>query len=100
MKHDWIKDIENFESCFTESEKRMIDLIGLDNFILLNNEFRGTSHYFSDRSVTALKKKWAQKNKHIPYDSAARTVGVSKTTIYNWREEIGANDPGLFDKEK
>ncbi len=100
MKFDWIKDIDNYKSYFTESERRMIELIGLENFILLNKEFRGTSHYFSDRSITTLKKKWAQKNKNIPYDEAARSVGVSKTTIYNWREEIGANDPGLFDKEK
>jgi len=97
MKTDWIKEIPNYESFLTRQEREMIEEIGIEAFIKLINRFGKTSFYFSEKSFNELRRKWAILYKNIPYDEAARTLGVSTSTIYNWRNVAGSNDPSLFD---
>jgi transposase-like protein len=47
-----------------------------------------------------VKKAWAQKNKHIHYSEAARILGVSVQSIYNWREEKNSDNLNLFEAKK
>lgn len=102
MKTDWIKQIPDFELILTQPERDMIEEIGLENFIKLLNRFGKTSFYFSERSITDLRRKWAVLYKNVPYDEAARTLGVSSSSIYNWRNGDGGNTDNLelFEKEK
>jgi hypothetical protein len=66
-----------------EDQKKIIDLIGEVNYIRLLTNFSNSEIYFT--SLNALKKAWVVKNGHIDYKTAARTVGISRKTIYNWR---------------
>jgi hypothetical protein len=68
-----------------DDQKKIIDLIGEVNYIRLLTNFSNSEIYFT--SINALKKAWVVKNRYIDYKTAARTVGISRKTIYNWRNE-------------
>lgn len=99
MKTDWIKDIPSFEQCLTAQEREMVEEIGLDNFIKLINRFGKTSFYFSEKSINELRREWVLLNKNIPYDEAARTLGVSVASIYQWRKSGNSDNLELFDSK-
>lgn len=84
--HQFDNDVEN-------DKQMIIRLIGEDNYDKLLNSFGKTAIYFSSSPIIALKKAWVNKNKHIDYKNAARTVDTSIMTIYKWRSEnIGVNE--------
>jgi hypothetical protein len=94
MNFNWIRDIPDYEKYFTTDQRDSIDLLqeflkddalGFDAYMQLYERFEKTSIHFSSAPIMTLKKEWAVKNKHIPYNIAARTLGVSEKTIYNWR---------------
>ena len=66
-----------------EDQKKIIDLIGEANYIKLLKNFSNSEIYFT--SINALKKAWVIKNRHVDYKTAARIVGISRKSIYNWR---------------
>jgi hypothetical protein len=100
MKYDWIKNIPEYLKFFSPDQQKVIELIGFENYMTLHEHFGKTGIYFSDSPITALKKAWAIKNKHIPYNEAARTLDVSTKSIYNWRETAGINNFELFEEGK
>jgi hypothetical protein len=100
MKYDWIKTIPNYIDCFSEDNQLIIELIGMDNYLKLFESFGKTGVYFSSSSITALKRAWAIKNRHIDYNEAARILEVSTKTIYNWRHESGVTNYNLFNEDK
>jgi hypothetical protein len=77
-----------------ESDKQIvIKLIGEDNYKRLFESFNKTGIYFSSSPILALKKAWANKNRHVDYKAAARTLDASIMTIYRWRSEnCGVNE--------
>ena len=100
MNLEWIKDIPDYEKHFTRDQREAIKalqdflgdkLLGFESYMVLHQHFEKTSIHFSSQPITALKKAWAIKNKHVAYDEAARILGVAVKTIYNWREEKGVN---------
>lgn len=95
---DWIKEVPNYEEIFTTDQQAMIGLIGLDNYLKLHEYFGKTNFYFSNAPIDELKRQWAIKYKHIPYAEAARRLGVSVKTVYNWRGEAGADNLDLFEE--
>ena len=66
-----------------EDQKKIMHLIGEVNYIKLLKNFSNSEIYFT--SINALKKAWVVKNRHVDYKTAARIVGISRKTIYNWR---------------
>jgi|GEM_PF-2135700 len=101
MKIDWIKDIPGWETIFNSNERAIIDAIGLDNFGKLIEVTGGQSIYFSkDAWLNAARKKWCAINKSVPYNEAARTLGVSVSAIYNWRKETNTDNLELFEEGK
>lgn len=100
MKHNWMKDIPDFEKYFTRDQRDAIKAIGFDAYMLLHDRFEKTSIHFSSTPIMMLKKAWAIINKHIAYNEAARILGVSEKTIYNWREEKNADNYNLFEDKK
>lgn len=100
MKNDWIKDIPAFENFFPQSQQKLIELLGIEKYLEVHDYFAKTSFYFSDVPITALKKAWALKNKHIPYNEAARILNVSVQSIYNWRDKSNHENLELFDEKK
>jgi hypothetical protein len=104
MNQDWIKDIPDYEKCFTRDQREAIKalqdflgdkLLGFEAYMALHKHFEKTSIHFSSQPITFLKKAWAIKNKNVAYDEAARILGVSVKTIYNWREEKGITTDNL-----
>ncbi|MBI1936694.1 MAG: hypothetical protein HYS25_01075 [Ignavibacteriales bacterium] len=100
MKYGWIKEIPEYEKYFTTDQRDSIELIGFEAYMVLHERFEKTSIHFSSAPIMMLKKAWAIKNKHIPYNQAARILGVSEKTIYNWREEKNLDNYNLFDGKK
>jgi hypothetical protein len=70
-----------------DDKKIVIGLIGEDNYKKLYESFNKTGIYFSSAPILALKKAWANKNRHICYKSAARTLDAATRTIYRWRSD-------------
>ena len=99
MRADWIKSIPDYERFFTPEEREMIAAIGIDNFIALLEKFAKTSFYFSNKSINDLRKRWVVINKNVPYDEAARILGVSVSSIYNWRDEKNTDNLSLFNED-
>lgn len=112
MKYDWIKDIPDFEKYFTTDQRDSIEQLqeffrennldielGFDAYMKLHERFEKTSIHFSSAPIMMLKKLWSIKNKHVPYNQAARILGVSEKTIYNWREEKNCDNLNLFEEK-
>lgn len=99
MNYDWIKDIPNFKEFFTTDLQDQIELIGFDEYMKLHLRFEKTSVFYSSAPITMLKKAWAIKNRQIPYNEAARILGVSEKTIYNWRQDNNLDNYNLFEKD-
>ncbi|MBX3008650.1 MAG: hypothetical protein KF816_11575 [Melioribacteraceae bacterium] len=100
MNYDWIKEIPNYLDFFTNDQKIMIEVVGIEKYMELHERFGSTSFYFSNQSMVYAKKAWAQKNRHIHYSEAARILGVSVQSIYNWREEKNSDNLNLFEAKK
>ena len=84
--HQSVDDVE-------DDKQLVIKLVGEENYNKLNKSFNKTGLYFSSSPILALKKAWANRNKHIDYKSAARTLNTSIMTIYRWRSEnCGVNE--------
>lgn len=96
----WIPEVEDYKSYFSPQQQEFIDLLGLENYMIAHEHFGKTSFYFSDAPINALKKAWAIKNKHIPYNEAARILGVSVAAIYNWRAKTNNDNFELFDEKE
>jgi hypothetical protein len=97
-ENEWIPEIENYKTYFSPQQQEFIDLFGLEVYLKAHEHFGKTSFYFSDAPITALKKAWAIKNKHIPYNEAARILNVTVSSIYNWRSKINKDNFELFEK--
>lgn len=130
MRFEWIKSIPDYISYFNQDHQVIIELIGIDNYLILysyfgktgiyfpirqsaetnNNDkqiiinligeenynklfeqFGKAGIYFSGTSINRLKKEWSIMNRHIDYNTAARTLGVATQTIYRWRQECEVN---------
>jgi hypothetical protein len=98
MKFNWIREIPEYEKYFTTDQRDSIELLqeflkdellGFEAYMKLHERFEKTTIHFSSAPLMMLKKAWALKNKNVPYNIAARTLGVSEKTIYNWREKNG-----------
>jgi hypothetical protein len=100
MKYNWIKQVPNYLDYFTEDQKKMIELIGLDNYMKVHDYFGGTGFYFSKQPLMGLKKAWAQNNRNVHYNDAARILDVSKSAIYNWRDEDSQHTSDFFPENK
>lgn len=100
MNFDWIKDVPDFEKYFPPDLQGQINILGFDDYMKLHVEYEKTSVFYSSSPITALKKAWAIKNKDVPYYEAARLLGVSEKTIYNWRESKNTDNMNLFEDDK
>ena len=89
MKLEWIKSIPDYEDYFNQEHQMIIDLIGIDNYIKLYEHFGKTGVYFGSTPINSLKKAWAQLHREVDSTDAARILGVSTKTVYNFRQTPG-----------
>ena len=74
-------------SIVNSDQQIIIDLIGEKDYLKIANHFDQGLIYFSGNSINVLKKTWVRLHRNINYSDAARMLGVSVKTIYNWRQE-------------
>lgn len=77
--------IRKFEDSTQDDKHLIIQLIGEENYNKLYDSFSKSGIYFSSAPIVQLKKSWVNRNKHIDYKTAARTMDTSIMTIYKWR---------------
>lgn len=80
--------IHRFEDNLEDDKQMIIKLIGEQKYDVLLKSFSKSVIYFSSSPIVALKKAWVNKNKHVDYKLAARTLDTSIMTIYKWRAEF------------
>lgn len=98
-KYEFITKVD-WKNHFNEEELRMIQIVGLENFLKILDEFKGIPFYFTDDRINIMKKEYVKKNPEgLTKKDLARKVNFSLMTVYRYNNTPDNEDPGLFDKE-
>ena len=96
-QYEFIKSID-WRTYFSEEENQIIDLIGLDSFLILLDHFKGIPFYFTEQRVDEMRKIYIQKNPDgLSKKDLARKMGYSLMTVYRYNNQ--PDNPGFFDED-
>ncbi len=84
MNYTWLKEVKD-TTVLPDEYQEIIDLIGLDNFIKLLNEFDKSAVYISGKKLLPLLIQFIKQNKEIPTKKIARMLNLSTRYIYKLR---------------
>jgi len=81
MKYEWIKEL-SFSDYFPPDYMEMIEIVGIDKFLIMLERFGKTNFYFSLTSIEQMQKAYIIKNKDIPASKLARKLDASERTVF------------------
>jgi len=81
VKYEWIKEL-NFTEHFPPDYMEMIEIIGIDKFLILLEKFGKTNFYFALTPIATLQEEYIKKNKHVRASELARKIDTSERTVF------------------
>ncbi len=93
----FVKEL-NYKKFFNDDELRIIEIVGIEKFLLLLEEFKKRSVYFSTERIEVMKREYVLKNKKTPVKELVKKTGFAEGTIYSIIRSDRSADPSLFDK--
>lgn len=94
MKYDWVKELP-YTNFFPSEFIEIIEVVGIDKFLILLEKFGKTNVYFSLASISSLQEEYVKKNKHLRAADLARKLDASERNVYNILKD--EKDPDQFD---
>ena len=98
MKLEWLKEVDYRED-LNPDQVKIIDLVGFENFIKLQNEFGKTHVYFTEKPIMELVKKFIQRNSDMNAKDLARKLGMSEYFVSQFRsQDKDKNQIDIFER--
>ncbi len=95
--HELVKQLD-YEKYFNDEERLMIEIIGIDKFITLLEEFKSTYFYFSTERLNEIKKEWVKKQGRSQSKFVlCKKTGFSQRTIERLLGDPIDDEASLFD---
>lgn len=93
----FVKELD-YKKRFNEDELDMIDVVGVDKFLLLLEKFQKRSFYFSTERIEVMKREYVLKNKKMPVRELVKATGFAEGTIYSILRNDNSDNLNLFEK--
>ena len=96
-EYSFVKELD-YKKHFNEDELRMIEIVGIDKFLILLEEFKKRSIYFSTERVEVMKREYILKNRKKPVRDLVKITGFAEGTIYSILRNDNSDNYDLFKK--
>ena len=93
----FVKEL-NYKKHFNDDELRIIEIVGIDKFLALLEEFKKRSVYFSTERIEVMKREYVLKNKKMPVRELVKATGFAEGTIYSILRNDNSDNLNLFEK--
>lgn len=99
-KYEWVMEL-NFTDHFSVEYLDMIEIVGIEKFLLILQTFGKSNVYFSLASIGTLQKEYVEKNKQIRTPELARKLGISEWTVQKFKKDgTDTNAMDLFEERE
>lgn len=94
----FVKEMD-WKDYFNETELSIIEVVGIDKFLLLLERHQKSSFYFSTERIEIMKKDFILKNKKLGIKELMRRTRFSESHIYAILRNSNEDNYKLFDED-
>lgn len=95
----FVKEMD-WKNYFNETELSIIEVVGIDKFLLLLERHQKSSFYFSTERIEIMKRDFIIKNRKLGIKELMRHTRFSESHIYSILRSANDDNLNLFEEDK